>query len=160
MAGLLLTDFFALPPTARNLTRWMILDPGARKLFLDWKAVASESVGALRVDVGRHPNDPQSNQLVGELAVTSEHFRQWWASHRVTTRTSGTARLHHPVVGDLDLDFETLAIPDDADQTLRVYSAKPGSASDDAIRLLSSWGDTESSAVPLSLPAENRSPSI
>ena len=96
------------------------------------------------MDVGRHPNGPLANQLVGELAVTSEHFRQWWANHRVTMRSSGTVRLHHPTVGDLDLDFETLALPDDGDQTLRIYSAKPGSPSHDALRLLSSWVHTES----------------
>jgi hypothetical protein len=81
---------------------------------------------------------------VGELAVTSEPFRQWWAGHHVTTRTSGTVRLHHRTVGDLDLDFETLTLPDDSDQSLRIYSTKPGSPSHDALRLLSSWAHSES----------------
>lgn len=67
----------------RNLTRWIILDPLARELFRDWKTVASDAVGTLRVDVGRHPSDAQAAQLVGELAVHSEQFRQWWAGHRV-----------------------------------------------------------------------------
>jgi transcriptional regulator with XRE-family HTH domain len=151
MANLLFTDFSHLPAGERNLTRWIILEPGAQDLFPDWKTVAAEAVGALRVDVGRHPNDPQTNQLVGELAVTSEHFRKWWAGHHVTMRSFGTVRLHNPTVGDLALDFETLALPDDADQTLRIYSAKPGSASQDALRLLSSWAHSESeSGNPLS----------
>ncbi|MFN7127326.1 MAG: hypothetical protein ACK4M8_15650, partial [Allorhizobium sp.] len=120
MAFLLFTDFPALPAAERNLTRWLILDPGARELFRDWKTVAAEAAGALRVDVGRHPNDAQANQLVGELAVHSEHFRQWWAGHRVATRSAGSVRLHHPAVGDLELNFENLAFPDDPDQTLRV----------------------------------------
>lgn len=33
-------------------------------------------VGSLRVDIGRHPNDALASQLVGELAVSSEHFRK------------------------------------------------------------------------------------
>ncbi|GAB5079469.1 helix-turn-helix transcriptional regulator [Arthrobacter sp. AD-310] len=136
MAWLLFADFPALPAAERNLTRWLILDPAARNLFRDWKTVAAEAAGALRLDVGRHPNDPQANQLVGELAVNSEHFRQWWAGHRVATRSAGTVRLHHPAVGDLELNFETLALPDDPDQTLRVYSARPGSPSSDALALL------------------------
>jgi transcriptional regulator with XRE-family HTH domain len=136
MAFLLFTDFAALPAGERNLTRWLILDPGARELFRDWKTVAAEAAGALRMDVGRHPNDAQANQLVGELAVHSEHFRQWWAGHRVATRSAGSIRLRHPAVGDLELNFETLVLPDDPDQLLRVYSARPGSPSSDALALL------------------------
>lgn len=146
MASLLLTDFSSMPATERNLTRWTILDDAARDLFRDWKTVAAEAVGSLRMDVGRHPNDPRTNQLVGELAVHSEHFRQWWAGHRVATRSAGTIRLHHPVVGDLELNFETLGLPDDPDQQLRVYSAKAGSPSSDALTLLSSFGGVATQA--------------
>ena len=148
MAFLLFTDFPALPAAERNLTRWLILDPGARELFRDWKTVAAEAAGALRVDVGRHPNDAQANQLVGELAVHSEHFRQWWAGHRVATRSAGSVRLHHPAVGDLELNFENLVLPDDPDQTLRVYSAKAGSPSADALALLGSLGAAGPAAEP------------
>ena len=150
MANLLFTDFSDLPVRERNLSRWIILEPDARELFRDWKTVAAETVAALRVDVGRHPNDPLANHLVGELAVTSEDFRQWWAGHHVTTRSAGTVRLHHGTVGDLELDFETLALPDDGDQSLRIYSAKPGSPSHDALRLLSSWAHESTKDQPLS----------
>ncbi|WP_045732095.1 helix-turn-helix transcriptional regulator [Pseudarthrobacter chlorophenolicus] len=143
MAFLLFTDFPSLPAAERNLTRWLILDPAARELFRDWKTLAAEAAGALRLDVGRHPNDPQANQLVGELAVNSEQFRQWWAGHRVARRSAGIVRLHHPTVGDLELNFESLALPDDPDQMLRVYSAKPGSPSSDALALLGSLGAGE-----------------
>ncbi|WP_024819065.1 helix-turn-helix transcriptional regulator [Arthrobacter sp. 31Y] len=153
MSHLLFTDFASLPAPERNLTRWIILDPLAGALFRDWKTVAAEAVGALRMDVGRHPNDPQTNQLVGELAVHSEHFRQWWAGHRVATRSAGTVRLHHPVVGDLELNFETLSLPDDPDQMLRIYSAKAGSPSSDALTLLN-FGDV--GAAPVNAPEPSR----
>lgn len=153
MAHLLFTDFTALPAAERNLTRWIILDPAAKDLFRDWKTVAAEAVGALRMDVGRHPNDPQTNQLVGELAVHSEHFRQWWAGHRVATRSAGIVRLHHTVVGDLELNFEALGLPDDPDQHLRVYSAKVGSPSSDALTLLSSFGEVSAETLPAPEPA-------
>lgn len=152
LAFLLFEDFPGLPAPERNLTRWLILDPRARELFRDWKTVAEEAAGALRVDVGRHPNDAQANQLVGELAVHSEHFRQWWAGHRVAARSSGVVRLHHAVVGDLELNFEHLAFPDDPDQVLRVYSAKPGSPSADALALLGSLGAGPGAATDLVQP--------
>jgi transcriptional regulator with XRE-family HTH domain len=162
MAFLLFMDFPALPAAERNLTRWLILDPSARELFRDWKTVAAEAAGALRLDVGRHPNDAQANQLVGELAVHSEHFRQWWAGHRVATRSAGSVRLHHPAVGDLELNFENLVLPDDPDQTLRVYSARAGSPSADALALLGSLGaagpapERESDRNSAPAAAENR----
>ena len=140
LAFLLLADFPAMPVAERNLTRWIILDPRARGLFRDWPAVASEAVGTLRTDIGRHPNDARANQLVGELAVSSEHFRKWWAGHRVATASAGSVRLRHPVVGDLELNFEDLALREDPDQVLRVYSAKPGSPSADSLTLLGSFG--------------------
>jgi transcriptional regulator with XRE-family HTH domain len=150
LAFLLFADFTALPAGERNLTRWLMLEPRARELFRDWKSVAAEAAGALRVDVGRHPNDAQANQLVGELAVHSEHFRQWWAGHRVATPSAGNLRLHHPVVGDLELNFENLVLPDDPDQVLRVFSAKPGSPSADSLTLLGSFGAGDAGAAPAS----------
>ena len=47
--------------------------------------------------------------------------------------------VHHPVVGDLHLSFEALDLPADPGLSLVVYSAQPGSASDDGLRLLASW---------------------
>ena len=140
MAFLLFADFPSMPAGQRNLTRWLMLDPPARELFRDWKTVAAEAVAALRVDVGRHPSDPQANQLVGELAVQSEDFRQWWAGHRVAARSSGVLRLHHTIVGDLELNFENLVLPDDSDQVLRVFSARPGTPAADSLMLLASFG--------------------
>ncbi|MDJ0321094.1 helix-turn-helix transcriptional regulator [Pseudarthrobacter sp. PS3-L1] len=140
LAFLLLADFPAMPVTERNLIRWIILDPAARGLFRDWPAVASETVGALRTDIGRHPDDPRANQLVGELAVHSEDFRQWWAGHRVSAASAGSVAFHHPIVGDLVLNVEDLTLPEDPDQVLRMFSAKPGSASADSLALLGSFG--------------------
>ena len=53
----------------------------------------------------------------------------------------------HPVVGTLDLTYETLDLPADG-QILCVYGAQPGSDADEALRLLASWA-TEAQRRPV-----------
>jgi hypothetical protein len=50
--------------------------------------------------------------------------------------------MHHPVVGELHLTFEALALPADPGLSLVVYGAEPGSPSEDGLRLLGSWAAT------------------
>jgi hypothetical protein len=59
------------------------------------------------------------------------------------THYTGTKHLYHPVVGDLYLAFEALPIPADDGLVLAVYTAEPGSPSDDALKLLASWAATQ-----------------
>jgi hypothetical protein len=90
--------------------------------------------------------------LIGELSLKSEDFRRWWAEHPVQHRTSGFKRFHHPVVGDLELAYETLRATDDPDQALITYAAEPGSRSHDALRMLLAWAN----ATPSPMPPDDR----
>jgi hypothetical protein len=101
--------------------------------------IAAETVAVLRLDAGRHPDDPQLAALVGEFSLRSPEFPRWWADHSVSERTHGRKRYRHPFVGDLTIEYEALCSPDDPEQTLFIYSTEPGSPSADAIALLSSW---------------------
>jgi transcriptional regulator with XRE-family HTH domain len=139
MARALLCDFDALPPRERNHARWVFLDPAARELYVDWDAIARDNVAVLRMDAGRHPDDPELSALIGELTMKSPEFAGWWADHDVLRQTHGSKRYHHPVVGDLTVTYEALTLPDDPEQTLFVYSVEPGSSSAQALALLSSW---------------------
>ncbi|HLU54134.1 MAG TPA: hypothetical protein VKZ81_01625 [Pseudonocardia sp.] len=98
-------------------------------------------------EAGRYPDDPATEQLVGELAMKSEEFRRWWAGHRVVERSHGTKRMRHPVVGELEIHHEALNLPGDPDQTLFLYPTRPGSPFQDAIKLLASWLATAEGAV-------------
>jgi transcriptional regulator with XRE-family HTH domain len=139
LARALLADFDAMPARDRNYARWMFLDPGARTLLVDWRTQARLAVENLRLDAGRDPGDPATQALVGELAIASPDFADWWREHRVFQRTSGDKRFRHPVVGELILQYETVTSPGDDDQTLFLYSAEAGTAHADALRLLASW---------------------
>ncbi|MFC8131932.1 helix-turn-helix transcriptional regulator [Streptomyces sp. NPDC057302] len=140
MASALFGDWGTLPPEERNWARICFLRPESRALFQDWEQKASDIVSYLRMDAGCYPNDPLLSALVGELSVKSEEFRSLWATHDVREKGHGIKRLHHSLVGDLTLSYETLRLPDDHDQSLIAYHAEPDSASADALRLLASWG--------------------
>ena len=55
--------------------------------------------------------------------------------------------MHHPLVGDLTLDYEALDLPGDTGQRILVYSAEPGSPSQHALDLLASWAKTPTSPL-------------
>ncbi|MFJ1608505.1 helix-turn-helix transcriptional regulator [Streptomyces sp. NPDC088253] len=139
LARQLITDFDALPHRDRNLARFVLLHPAARDLYQDWDRVAETFVASLRLASGRHPDDRLLNELVGELSIKVPEFSTWWAGHRVDQCAHGTQRLVHPVVGELTLSYETLALPADPDQSIVLYTTEPGSASAETLRLLASW---------------------
>ncbi len=143
LAAALVVEWGSLPREQRNAARHVFLDEGARRLYPDWERAARDTVGYLRMVAGRHPDDAELAALIGELSMKDEDFRRWWARHDVREKTHGTKRLHHPLVGELTLSYESLALQGDADQLLVTYTAEPGSESDTALRLLGSMAECE-----------------
>ncbi|GAA2665313.1 helix-turn-helix transcriptional regulator [Streptomyces lunalinharesii] len=137
-----MVGFSRMAPEDRNMPRQVFLDPRSRELYPDWPAVAAETVAHLRLDAGSHPHDAQLATLVGELSLRSEDFRRLWADHQVREKSYGVKRLDHPVVGALELPYETLAVPGEAGQMLVVYTAEPGSQTAERLQLLASWAAT------------------
>ena len=125
-----------------NSARFTFLDPAAQVFFVDWEKVAKDLVAALRSQAGRNPYDRALSDLVGELSTRSEAFRTWWAAHNVRYHQTGTKRLHHPVVGDLELSYEVMELSADTGLTISTYTAEPGSRSQEALDLLASWTAT------------------
>lgn len=135
-----LAPFYAV---GTNLVRATFLDPRVRDMYGHWDLITKDAVAALRALVGPDVDDPRLNELVGELSVHSERFRQLWARHDARPKRSGTARIEHPQVGPLELSYEKLPIPDTDRQTLAVYHAEPGSRSAQALALLATASATE-----------------
>ncbi len=122
-----------------NFARFQFLDPAARDFYPDWDLFADMCVAVIRAEAGRDPHDKGIQDLVGELSTRSDVFRTLWAAHNVRTHGSGQKRFQHPVVGELTLVYEELAISADPGQVLLIYSAEPGSPSAERLRLLASW---------------------
>lgn len=131
--------------TARpaNAARFTFLDEKAKEFYADWDRMAADIVAVLRAEAGRTPYDKALAGLIGELATRSEEFRVRWASHDIRLHRTGFKRLHHPVVGDLDLNYEAMELPSDNGLTLFAYTVEPGSPSEQALDLLASWTLTE-----------------
>ncbi|MGW1712878.1 helix-turn-helix domain-containing protein [Streptomyces sp. NPDC002156] len=140
MAAAVFGDWAELPTREQNWARLVFLRPEYRDLFVDWEHKASDVVSQLRMDAGSHPGDPRLSALVGELSVKSEEFRRLWATHDVKEKCHGIQRLHHPLVGELDLRLESFHQADAHEQMLVTYHAEPNSPSAEALRLLASWG--------------------
>ncbi|MGW4490517.1 helix-turn-helix domain-containing protein [Streptomyces sp. NPDC004376] len=139
LAAALITDFGKVPEKHRNYVRILFTDPMMRRLYADWKSVARTAVAQLRMEAAKYPDDPRLTALVGELSVQDGDFRTWWAAHHVATLSVGTKVLHHPVSGELSLDWDTLSASTDPDQQLVVWTAEVGSPTHDGLRILASW---------------------
>jgi hypothetical protein len=121
-----------------RLAAHVFLDPAARDLYPEWAAVAAQTVANLRLDAGRHADDPELCALVGELSLRSEDFRRLWADHQVKACAYGVKKVRHPVVGLLTLPYETLTVPADPEQTIVAYTPEPGSETSERLALLGS----------------------
>lgn len=129
----------ALTPTFApgvNTLRSAFLDPAGLDLYVDRADVAEDSVAGLRALAGADMQQPSIVELVGDLEAGSDTFRALWARQDVRAKVGGARRMVHPVVGDLELMFEKLAVTGAQDQLLVVYHARPNTPSQAALTRL------------------------
>jgi transcriptional regulator with XRE-family HTH domain len=147
LGSALYLDLMAEKTAPPNSARFTFLNPKARDFFADWERAADDIVAVLRSTAGKNPYDKDLTDLIGELSTRSEEFRTRWARHDVKYHRAGRKRLHHPVVGDLDLSFEAFELPADPGLRINVYAADPGTPSEDALKVLASWAATQRTAA-------------
>ncbi|MEU0054206.1 helix-turn-helix transcriptional regulator [Streptomyces sp. NPDC006309] len=135
-------DVYATPRNQANLARFNFLDPASRRFYPDWDQAADVAVSILRTEAGRNPHDKGLHDLVGELSTRSDDFRTRWGAHNVRHHGTGTKRFHHQAVGELTLAYEGLEMAAEPGLTLTIYTAEPGSPSEEGLRLLASWAAT------------------
>jgi transcriptional regulator with XRE-family HTH domain len=126
---------------ARSLGYRWFTDQGARDVYpADERALLSRVyVAGLREVVTLRGPESRAAGLVQLLETESEEFRSLWADHEVGVVPTETKRFHHPEVGSLQLECQTLLDPEQSHRLL-VYTAIPGSESYEKLQLLSVIG--------------------
>src|ERR1035441_9167880 len=146
------------PQEGQNRLHAVFLDPAEQALYPDWDQATARMVAGFRESVGTDADDPGFVQLVGELSLSSERFRQLWARHDVQTREGMPTLIRHPQVGDLTVSREKLAIGGTDGQLLVIYHAQPGTSSAEKLGLLGSLASPAAAAARDAIPPRPASP--
>lgn len=123
------------PDTRPSIPRMFFLDSLHRDLYRNWEELARIHVAYLRLTAGRYPTDARLAELIGELTMHSNEFATMWATGDVADCTTGPMDMHHPTVGQVDVDYQVWLQPDSPDHRLEVYTPR-NPASEDGLRLL------------------------
>jgi len=148
-------------PGRPNSARFLFLDePRARDLFPEFDRIAGDTVAMLRTEAGRHPDDPELVELIGQLSTRSTAFRTRWAANDVRAHRGGTKVFRHPLIGEVRLPFENLHVDAAAGQVLTVFTPRPGSLDADAIRMLASWNADHEQNTTRTTGADSWTPDV
>jgi PAS domain-containing protein len=116
-----------------NAALMLFLDRDVRRTQLSWEQVARETVGALRANAAKYPDDARLLAVIARLRSGSRDFAAWWEDHTVGERGSGVKRVAHPTAGILTVGYDMLAAPDAAEQRLVVVTPL-GAATEQRLR--------------------------
>ncbi|CAN7576644.1 helix-turn-helix transcriptional regulator [Phenylobacterium sp. LjRoot225] len=98
-----------------NLLRYLFLDPGARRLVVDWPDRARRVIAEFRADFSRSLSDPQMRRLVDGLRGEDATFAAMWDEQSVLAREGGLRRFDHPQDGPLAFEQFTFQPADRPD---------------------------------------------
>lgn len=122
--GLALYDGFAgLAPEERNTCRYLLTDPRARRVFVEWEELARGAVAQLRAANAGRLRDPGMEALVAELSTRSPLFAEWWGEHLVERRRAAATHIRTSTGTTVARRYEVLRIPD---EELRMTLWLPG----------------------------------
>ncbi|BBA98828.1 putative DNA-binding protein [Actinacidiphila reveromycinica] len=138
-ANPLATAFSPRLAVGRNRLRDVFLDEAEAAMFPYWERTTAALVASFRNSVGTDADDPRVIELVGELSVSSPHFRRLWARHDAgNRRTTASLTFDHPQVGPITLDREKLLVNGTDGIMLVIYHAERGTESAEKLGLLAS----------------------
>jgi transcriptional regulator with XRE-family HTH domain len=122
IAGALLGGFTHRPVSERNLL-FLFLQPQADQTCPNRKATVAELTAMLRAQIAAEPGHPRAGELIARLTASSAEFTQLWGRHDVEEATRGQMRVNHPLVGELNLDWDAYPMPGAPGPVLIVFTA-------------------------------------
>ncbi len=97
--------------------------------------ILASHVANLRAAHARRPDDLELDALIRDLSAMSEEFRELWQQHDVAVLRGTRKTIIHPTVGRIELECESL-LAGPGDQTLVLFTARPGTESAEQLALL------------------------
>jgi transcriptional regulator with XRE-family HTH domain len=129
-------DYATLSERERNMIWRLFTPPLVRKESEEWGKLARVFLAHFRAGYGRFINDPWWGTQIAELSRISPAFRELWGRHDVLNRPEGWKSIHHPLVGELTLDFFLLQAGDSEHLQLLIYSPRSNSGTTEKIERL------------------------
>ncbi|MFE9323467.1 hypothetical protein ACIHDR_40895 [Nocardia sp. NPDC052278] len=103
-------DFPALPHGRRTLSPLLFTEPHLRELLgTGWDQAA---LAHLRILLGRDRGHAELMAHIENMQELSPDFARMWSVRPVAQVRNRTYALHHPLVGELTLHGELIALPD------------------------------------------------
>jgi transcriptional regulator with XRE-family HTH domain len=141
LAVALTGDVTAYSGPARSIGYRWFTDPATRQRYApeDHALLTRTFASSLRQLATLRGPGSGAARIVALLLARSEEFRAVWDDHEVGVLPHAGKRFVHPDVGALELNCQSLVDPDQS-HVLVVYTAVPGSESDEKLRRLSAVG--------------------
>ncbi len=137
----LLGDPSVVPLPVRNFARCIFPVAGDGPAFAQWPVVVHDQAHTeaavasdLRRATGRFPDDPRLAHVVRSLLAGNARFAELWAEGTVNTHREDRKVVHHPAVGPIAIDCDTLT-DGEADLKIVVMTAAPGTEDESRFRL-------------------------
>jgi len=121
-AEMLFGDYSKLQGDERNIMHLVFVNAAHRRLLVDWDKLAPASLAMFRADSARYIGDPGFERLIATLMKSSKEFRDWWPRHDVLRPFTGHKRVKHPTAGRMTFEYTSLAVSDQPDMKLIVYT--------------------------------------
>ncbi|GAA5143579.1 helix-turn-helix transcriptional regulator [Nocardioides marinquilinus] len=137
----LLGDPAVVPLAVRNFAMCVFPVPDDGAAVAQWPVVVQDQAHTeaavasdLRRATGRFPDDPRLAALVRSRLAGNARFAELWAAGTVSAHREDRKVIHHPAVGPISVDCDTLT-DGDADLKIVVMTTAPGSEDESRMRL-------------------------